>query len=484
MSREYYIRSNKVVYPMIMFTCFVVILTLLGAVFNSGLDFGRGVQIFGIIALMIMGTVFFITKKDQKVGMIGISLMGGGMYLLVSFFNINPYVFMYGFIILFICVAYLNKRIIIGGNTMIVIGFVVHSIRMSLAGTFDTNLVFLGALTVVLCCIGSIQAMHLLFKFNEENASVISEKAAEQYETAMMMHGVAEELIERFKTATSLLDELNKAIDSNDAAMQDISDSTNSSAQAVSDQAMMCAEIQNETDKAEKGIERMIGSAGVVKNNLEAGSKIVTELEEQSQIVDSNNKSTIVAMNSLSAKVSEVKDIIDAILTISSQTNLLALNASIEAARAGEAGKGFAVVADEIRNLSEDTRASANQITNIISELIADVNATNQSINVSSDAINMQDEMIGKTKQKFDLIEVEVNELINYIYETEQVMKVILKATGVISDNISHLSSTSEEVAAVSEEGVTISHKAVEDLNNVNKELELIVQLADKLKNI
>ncbi len=484
MQREHYIRSNKVVYPMIMFTCFVVIVTLLGAVSESGINFSRGVQVFGIIALMVMGTVFYISKKDCKLGMLGVAASGGGMYLLVMFFNINQYVFMYGFIILFICVAYLNKRIIIGGNIVIVVGFVVHSIRMNLVGTFDTNLVFLGSITIGLCCIGSIQAVRLLFKYNEENVAVISVKVEEQEQTAELMHKVAEEITDRFATATTLLDALNIAIDTNDSAMKDISDSTNSTAQAVQDQAMMCTEIQKDTDMAEKEIERMIGSADVVKNNLEEGSKIVSELEEQAKIVDSNNKSTIVAINSLSNKVDAVRDIIDAILTISSQTNLLALNASIEAARAGEAGKGFAVVADEIRKLSEDTRESANKITGIISELVSDVNTTNQSISISSDTINMQDDMISKTKQKFDLIEVEVNELINNIYETEQIMKSILEATGVISDNISHLSSVSEEVAAVSAEGVNISKQAVEDVDMVNKELEEIVRLSDTLKRI
>ena len=298
------------------------------------------------------------------------------------------------------------------------------------------------------------------------------------------MQGVAEEITERFEHASEFLDALKEAIAINDDAMRNISDSTESTAQAAQDQAEMCASIQAETDHAGHSIEEMMRSSDHVKENIEAGAALVGRLREQADTVTVTNRTTTEAVTCLAVKVEEVKNITNAILTISSQTNLLALNASIEAARAGDAGRGFAVVADEIRALSENTRESANQITKIIDELVDDVTATTESMDVSTNTIEKQAEMIDITKNSFENIEKEVNELIRNINDTETIMKEILRATGIINENIGHLSASSEEVAATSEEGVNTSKDAVNDLQRVTAELEQIVTLSKKLQEL
>ena len=482
MTEEQYKRSGKVAYPVVMVSCSTVLITLLAASLRDQFYSRTIIQMVMILFAMIVATITYLRKDYTKRGMIIIAGMGALMYFAVSIFNANVYTFMYGFVILVCCMSYMNRRLIIWGNSFIILGFLIRCIKMIVnRDELNVEFIALGWITILLCCFASIMAVSLLLKYNTESMATITKKVEQQEASAKVMWGVADEINNRFSKASVRMDELEEALQLNDKSMQDIAGSMSSVSQSIQDEADMCSEIQKNVDKAEKETEEMIQSSDKVKETIEESVEIVTSLKMQADSVNESNKSTVEALTRLSAKVEEVETKTNAILTISSQTNLLALNASIEAARAGEAGKGFAVVADEIRKLSEDTRESANQITGIIKELVEDVTVTTSSMDISSKTIDEQSVMIAVTKEKFDLIEAEVTDLIQNVRETEALMKEIIVATGSINESISDLSAVGEEVAASSQEGASVSASAVESMRSVNHELRQIRKLAEKL---
>lgn len=481
MTEEQYKRSGKVAYPVVMAACGMVLLTLVGSILQDQLYTRTLIQIILIVFAMVVATITYLKKDYTKRGMIIIAGMGSLMYFAVSIFNANVFTFMYGFVILICCMSYMNRKLIIWGNCFIISGFLIRCIRMYVGDNFDIEMVALGWITIFLCCFASIKAVTLLLRYNEESMATITRKADQHEKAAKVMLGVALEINERFSKASVRMDELEEALQVNDKSMQDIAGGMSSVSQSIQDEAGMCNSIQSNVDMAEKETKEMIESSDKVKETIEESAEIVAALKAQAESVNESNKSTVEAITRLSKRVAEVENFTNAILSISEQTNLLALNASIEAARAGEAGKGFAVVADEIRKLSEDTRESASQITGIIKELVGDVEVTTSSVSVSSKTIDEQGQMIVATKDKFDLIEAEVTDLIQNINETEVLMREIINATGSINESISDLSAVGQEIAASSQEGASVSANAVDSMKSVNHELRQIRKLAEKL---
>ena len=118
-----------------------------------------------------------------------------------------------------------------------------------------------------------------------------------------------------------------------------------------------------------RNAEEAAQAAQAADDKVDAGQRVVRESMQRIEQLATAADTASAGIDSLSAEIHTIGDVLEVIKSVAEQTNLLALNAAIEAARAGEQGRGFAVVADEVRALARRTRQSTEQIETLVASL-------------------------------------------------------------------------------------------------------------------
>ncbi len=485
MTENQYQRANRMVLITILIVFGFIAVTVLAAL---GVSKGQNatkmiIQIITALVVIAASIAIYIMKKKTHTCEVILSVNIAVGYVIVVLLNSTDIVWTYGIPMVISVIVYLNKRMMYCANGLVIVANIVRLIK-----DFDVNNSelltsrILAIFVILLVAIISISIANILIQYFGENMSQIQEAAAKQNESNAKMTAVADNISAEFEKAMTMIGELEKNIDISHSSMGNIADSTESTAEAIQKQAIMCSEIQENTDMAEKEIDQMISASDKTDESVNSSKVVVGQLKEQAQNVQDASNIIVDVIGGLTEKVNDVQSFVGDIVNISARTNLLALNASIEAARAGEAGKGFAVVAEEIRELSEQTKKASESITNIIQKLNEDTGKANESINESVLSVDKQNQLIDETEKTFVEVGNAVDVLMSSIHVAEQSINKILNSTTVISDNISHLSATGEEVAAASAEGIKVSDSTVEGMKDCKVILNNIYELANELK--
>lgn len=475
--------ANKVSFIVtIIIICSGILLTVLN-IFQSSLKPGH----IAILISAIIGIIMVVTGNykfsEEKMG--SILIMGGAtlFYFVLLIAENNIVYFAFGLPVLIASVIYLNIRL-----TRIGIGAICVSFAITVAKglmTSGSDFVYVPAfITLALAFITSINVVALLTKFNNENNDTIQQAAEKTINTGNQMADIANTITDLFNNSQENITSLQQIIETQHKDMQEIASSMESTASAVSHQADKVQQIQEETQTTDAHTKEMSDSSEQTQEAVREGVRVIGELKEKSQDVASTSQITVEATQAVINKVEEVQKIVGAIMSISKQTNLLALNASIEAARAGEAGKGFAVVANDVRDLAGETNNASTEITRIINELTEDVQKAMSSIDDTVASVAEQNDMIEIVGNNFDSINATVNDMLSRFSDIERGMESISASTTEINDGISSLSATSQEVAALSNDGVRSAEEAVTQFDSFKSILLEIFQQANKLKDM
>ncbi|MBF0300429.1 MAG: MCP four helix bundle domain-containing protein, partial [Oligoflexia bacterium] len=204
-------------------------------------------------------------------------------------------------------------------------------------------------------------------------------------------------------------------------------------------------EVSSSSQQISDGAQQQSASFEELASSVQANAMNASKANEIAQTAVSSAQkagtgmlNTIDAINTIEKSSKRIADAVAIITDIADQTNLLALNAAIEAARAGEHGKGFAVVADEVRKLAEKSATSAKEITDLIKDSLKQVESGVTLSKTSGDLIKEIVNDVNKIADQITLISTSTNEQAATMEENSSITQ--------------SNASTSEELAASAEE--------------------------------
>lgn len=275
---------------------------------------------------------------------------------------------------------------------------------------------------------------------------------------------------------------INNSISNVNVAVDEIANGATSQADETQKVNSQINDMGDAITKTSQNVDSLTQSTEQMKEHNEQLDTTIQELME----ISDRNKESLAAVynqtNETNQSVMHIGNAVDMITDIAGQTNLLSLNASIEAARAGEYGKGFAVVADQIRQLADQSANTAKEIGEIVAELIENSNTSVETMGVVRQEMTGQYEKLNTTKDIFEQLNEEVNNVVTAIESISTEVESLDKLKGEVLGSAESLAAIAQENAASTEETSASMMELGEIVNDCNTKTQQLVDIADSME--
>ena len=276
--------------------------------------------------------------------------------------------------------------------------------------------------------IGRMAAAVQVFKVNAiENARLVAEQARAEHEAQAAKHKALQNMAETIERETSL-------------AIGQVAEATQALDTSAVDMAQRAVTVGHNAASVAAASEEAQANAQTVASATEQLTASIREIAAQVERATTTTRDAVASgdearekINHLSTAVGRISEVAKLIGDIAGQTNLLALNATIEAARAGEAGKGFAVVAGEVKNLSNQTSRSTEEINHHIADILAATEVAVSSVFAIGDRVKAIDEVSQAIAAAVEEQGAATREIANSVQQTSAASREVSGTIAVVS---------------------------------------------------
>jgi methyl-accepting chemotaxis protein len=284
--------------------------------------------------------------------------------------------------------------------------------------------------------------------------------------------------------AEASMSEVDRASDEVATSVQEISDGAATQTENLQEIAeeinTLSATVQQIAASADDAAGTAQEAAARSQSGREAAEDAIGELDQ----LESRIEATATAVEELAAEIGEIDEIVSFIEEVAEETNMLALNASIEAARAEAGGEGFAVVADEVKNLAEETREYAADISDRIETVQTASEDTVSDVQAMESQVTESVETIETTLHDFEDIVDEVTTVNRTVQEISDATDEQAQTTQELVGMVDDVASISEETTAEAENVAAAAEQQTASISEVTGNVRTLSTQSDDLREL
>lgn len=251
----------------------------------------------------------------------------------------------------------------------------------------------------------------------------------------------------------------------------------------VNESTKAMSEMVNGINQITDDNEVMLGSSDEVSRLVGEGAGLMKDVTNQMSSISTSIQQSSEIITDLAVHSEKIRKVTGLITGIAEQTNLLALNAAIEAARAGEQGKGFAVVANEVRNLAEQSKASAEEIGRMIDAIIQNVTLAVDSTEDGAERVKEGLGITEKTNEVFNEIELASNDVTSKIKTVSAAINQIRSMSEQVSESAEKVQILAMQASTEAQSTSAATEEQLASNEEIASSAQILSEVAEKLQN-